>query len=329
MAAMAMQRRHLVAGVTAALATPALLARGAAAQGAPPSPAPQPAPPAPRFHKMTVGSLPVAVVQDGQNRRADATRDFVPGVPPEAVSAALAAAGAPGPGLDNPYNQTVVQTRAGLVLLDTGFGQGAPAGTGHMPAAMRAAGFDSAAVAVVVISHFHGDHVGGLLAPNGTPAFPNAAIKVPEAEWTFWNDAGEESRASEARRPAFANARRRFAPYAEKVERFRPGAEVAPGITAIDTRGHSPGHVSFLVGDGNAQCLVMGDVVTTPALFMANPEWYPIFDMDPPQAVETRKRLLDRAAADRMPVVGYHFPFPATGRVEKAGTGYRLVPSNA
>jgi glyoxylase-like metal-dependent hydrolase (beta-lactamase superfamily II) len=97
----------------------------------------------------------------------------------------------------------------------------------------------------------------------------------------------------------------------------------------VFTPGHSPGHVSFLVTDGGAQCLVIGDAVTTPALFMANPEWYPIFDMDPAQAVETRKRVLDRVAAERMPVIGYHFPFPATGRVETAGTGYRLVPSNA
>ncbi len=310
-------RRDILLGAATLAAVPGALA----AQEAAPS--------APRFHRMTVGSLPVAVVQDGVARLPDVTRSFVPGVPAEAVSAALAAAGTPGPGLDNPYNQTIVQTCAGLVLLDTGFGQGGPPGTGQRPAAMRAAGFDPAAVTMVVISHFHGDHVGGLLAPDGTPAFPNAAIKVPEAEWAFWNDAGEESRASEARRPGFANARRRFAPYAEKVERFRPGAEVAPGITAVDTRGHSPGHVSFLIADGTAQCLVIGDAVIAPALFMANPEWYPMFDMDPTQAVEMRKRLLERAAAERMPVVGYHFPFPATGRVERAGTGYRLVPSGA
>ena len=233
-------RRDILLGAATLAAVPGALA----AQEAAPS--------APRFHRMTVGSLPVAVVQDGVARLPDVTRSFVPGVPAEAVSAALAAAGTPGPGLDNPYNQTIVQTRAGLVLLDAGFGQGGPPGTGQRPAAMRAAGFDPAAVTMVVISHFHGDHVGGLLAPDGTPAFPNAAIKVPEAEWAFWNDAGEESRASEARRPGFANARRRFAPYAEKVERFRPGAEVAPGITAVDTRGHSPGHVSFLIADGTA-----------------------------------------------------------------------------
>lgn len=314
-------RRDILLGAAALATVPGALTAQQPAQGT--------APGAPRFHRMTVGSLSVAIVQDGATAFPDATRGFVPGVPADAVSAALTAAGTPGPGFENPYNQTVVQTRSGLVLLDTGFGQGGPAGTGQRPAAMRAAGFDPAAVSVVVVSHFHGDHVGGLIAPDGTPAFPNASIKVPEAEWTFWNDAGEEARATEARKPGFANARRRLAPYADKVERFRPGAEVAPGITAVDTRGHSPGHVSFLIADGTAQCLVIGDAVTTPALFLANPEWYPTFDMDPPQAVETRKRLLERAAAERMPVVGYHFPFPATGRVERAGTGYRMVPSNA
>jgi glyoxylase-like metal-dependent hydrolase (beta-lactamase superfamily II) len=308
-----MHRRDLFLGAAAAAALPAL----AGAQ------------PAARFHRMMLGGTRVTIVQDGLTTRPDATQGFVPGIGAEAIAQALAAAGTPGPSLANPFNQTCVETRAGLVLLDTGFGQGAPAGTGQLPDAMRAAGLDPAAVAIVAISHFHGDHIGGLLAPDGSPAWPNARILVPEAEWAFWMDAGEESRAPEARKPAFANARRRFAPYAAKVERFRPGAEIVPGITATDTSGHAPGHVSFVIADGSAQLLVIGDAITTPALFMANPEWYPIFDMDPPKAVATRKRILDQAATDRVPVVGYHFPFPATGRVERAGSGYRLVPGGA
>ncbi len=102
---------------------------------------------------------------------------------------------------------------------------------------------------------------------------------------------------------------------------------MAPGITAVASNGHSPGHTSFLVADGSAQLLVIGDAVTTPALFMANPEWYPVFDMDPAKAIATRRAMLDRAATDRIQVVGYHFPFPATGRVERAALGYRLVPA--
>jgi glyoxylase-like metal-dependent hydrolase (beta-lactamase superfamily II) len=150
-----------------------------------------------------------------------------------------------------------------------------------------------------------------------------------EREWVFWNDAGEESRATEARRPGFANVRRRFAPYQARITRFAAEAEVAPGIRAVATNGHSPGHTSFLIADGSAQTLVIGDAITTPAFFMVNPDWFPMFDMDPTMAVETRKRLLDRAATDRIQVVGYHFDMPATGRVERAGTGYRLVPAAA
>ncbi len=307
-----MHRRDLLIGAAAATALPGL----ASAQTAPAA--------TPQFHRLQVGALPVTIVHDGAVSR-DVARNFVPNVTEAQIAAALSAAGVQGTTIQNPYHQTVVQTRAGIVLLDVGFGQGAPAGLAQRAAAMRAAGIDPAAVAIVAISHFHGDHIGGLIGTDGAPAFPNAAIKVPEREWAFWTDAGEESRASEMRRPGFAMARQRFAPYAQRIERFAPGAEVAPGITAIGTPGHSPGHVSFLIADGNQQCLVIGDAITTPGLFMANPEWYPIFDMDPTLAVTTRKALLERAATERMPVIGYHFDFPATGRVERAGTGYRLV----
>ncbi|WP_426954382.1 MBL fold metallo-hydrolase [Muricoccus radiodurans] len=309
-------RRDILLGAAAAAALPKLApAQGTAAPGL-------------GFHKVQLGNTAITVVNDGVVELPNVTQGLVTNAAPDAVSAALAAAGTPGPGMRNTFNQTVVSTRDGLVLIDVGFGpQGGPPGTGRMLDHIRAAGLDPANIRTVVFTHFHGDHIGGLLDAQGNAAFPNAAIKVPEGEWAFWLDEGEASRAPEARRPAFANARRRFAPYAARVERFRPGAEVAPGVTSIPTFGHSPGHASFLVSEGREQLLVIGDAVNTPALFMANPEWVPVFDMDPATAVATRRALLDRAAAERMPVVGYHFPMPATGRVERAGTGYRLVPS--
>jgi glyoxylase-like metal-dependent hydrolase (beta-lactamase superfamily II) len=316
-----MHRRDLLTGASAAAlvatAGPTAVSAQTAAQ-----------PPAPRFHAMQVGTLPVVVVSDGAVPR-DMTQNVVPNATAEQITAALTAGGMPAPTIPNPFHQTVVRTRAGVVLFDTGFGQGAPAGLGQRPAAMRAAGIDPAGVAIVVFTHFHGDHIGGLIAPDGSPAFPNAAIKVPAQEWAFWTDEGAASRAPEAQRPGFEQVRRRFAPYEARVERFSAGAEVAPGVTAVPTPGHTPGHTSFLIADGGAQCLVIGDAVLTPALFMANPEWTPAFDMDRTRAVETRKALLDRAAAERLTVIGYHFPFPATGRVERAGTGYRLVPGGA
>ncbi|WP_376088920.1 MBL fold metallo-hydrolase [Roseomonas sp. CCTCC AB2023176] len=316
-----MERRSILA---AGLAAPALLGTARAQTAAPAA-----EPTAPAFHRFQVGATPVFVLREGNVARPDIRQGSVVNASPEQVQAALNAAGITDYAVPNPFTPTAVQTRDGLVLIDAGFGQGAPNGAGSLFASMRAAGLDPASVRTVVFTHFHGDHVGGLLAADGSPAFPNATIKVPEGEWAFWNSDDEMNRGPAARRPAFENARRRFAPYAAKVERFRAGAEVAPGVTSVATFGHSPGHCSFLVSDGNQQALVIGDAVNNPALFMANSEWYPGFDMDPPTAVATRKALLDRAATERMPVIGYHFPMPATGRVERSGTGYRLVPVNA
>ncbi|HWT07523.1 MAG TPA: MBL fold metallo-hydrolase [Roseomonas sp.] len=316
-------RRAAMGAAAMMLATPAVLrAPGAAAQGASPPVV------GPAFHRFRVGDLVVTVVTDGSNVRPDATRGLVANASPEQVSSALGAAGINGTAMRNPYNVTFVETPRGLVAIDVGTG-GVGADTGALHANMRAAGLDPARVVLIVHTHFHGDHIGGLTTNDGNAVFPQAAIAVPEREWTFWTDAGEESRASDARRPAFANVRRRFAPYLQRVTRFAPDAEVVPGIRAVASPGHSPGHTSFLIADGNQQALVIGDAITTPAFFMTNPEWYPVFDMDPTMAVDTRKRLLDRAATERMPVIGYHFDMPATGRVERAGTGYRLVPAGA
>ena len=315
--------RRTALGATLSLGLPALLpGRPAFAQAAP-------AQEGPPFHRFRVGALTVTVVTDGSNVREDATRGLVVNATPEQAAAALRAAGHQGGAMRNPFNVTFVETPRGLVALDVGTGGFPNSDTGTLLANMRAAGLDPARVVLIAHTHFHGDHIGGLTRGDGTAVFAQAEVAVPEREWTFWTDAGEESRAAEARRPAFANVRRRFAPYQAKLARFAPNADVAPGIRSVPTPGHSPGHTSFIVHDGSAQALIIGDAVTTPAFFMANPEWYPGFDMDPPTAVDTRKRLLDRAATERMPVVGYHFPMPATGRVERAGTGYRLVPSNS
>jgi glyoxylase-like metal-dependent hydrolase (beta-lactamase superfamily II) len=307
-----LDRRSLIAAGTAAALAPRLAAAQSPGQAA-------------GFHRVAVGGLEAFIVTDGFAVRPDATQGSVVNASPEQVAEAFRTAGVQPTNLPNPFNITVVRTRQGLVALDAGTGGVPNTQTGQLLANMRAAGLDPAQVVLVAHTHFHGDHIGGLIDAQGQPVFPNARIAVPEREWAFWTDAGEESRAAENRRPNFANVRRRFAPYQERVTRFAPDAEVAPGIRAVASNGHSPGHSSFLVADGPAQLLVIGDAITTPALFMANPEWFPGFDMDPPMAVETRKRLLDRAAADRIPVVGYHFPMPATGRVERAGNGYRLV----
>lgn len=282
-------------------------------------------PTVPVFHRFSIGSRPVTVLHDGAVWQADVTKGFVRNAAAADILATLRASDIPGPGMHIPYNPTLVETSAGPVLIDTGFGpDGMATGTGQMAAAMKAAGIEMTDVRTVLLSHFHAGHIGGLVGPEG-PLFPNAEIKVPLAEWAYWTDPSNAARAPKDRQAAFANVRRQLGPYASRVEQFVPGSAVVPGISAIGTSGHTPGHTSFLVMDGADQAVILGDVVPTPALFLPHPEWAQATDMDPTMAVATRMALLDRMASDGIQVVGYHFPMPGVGRIEKSGAGYRLA----
>ena len=149
---------------------------------------------------------------------------------------------------------------------------------------------------------------------------------MPEPEWTYWMDDAEMTKAPDRIKVYFRNARRIFTDIAKEVRRFKPGAEVAPGITSIPAFGHTPGHCAFAIASGRQSMLAMSDAVRNPYLFARHPEWQPLFDMDGPLAVKTRKQMLDRVAADRMLVEAYHFPFPAFGHIARSGKSYELVP---
>ena len=191
---------------------------------------------------------------------------------------------------------------------------------------LAAAGIDPKAVDSIVISHFHADHINGIRLKDDSLAFPNAEVQVPAPEWAFWMDDGKMSTAPEGLKGNFANVRRVFGSIAKDVKQFEPGKEVAPGITSIAAHGHTPGHCAFAISSGNQSMMTTVDATNNAYLFVRNPEWQPAFDMDGNMAVDTRKRLLDRAAADKMLVAGYHWPFPAAGYITKEGSGYRLNP---
>jgi glyoxylase-like metal-dependent hydrolase (beta-lactamase superfamily II) len=243
------------------------------------------------------------------------------------VEASLAAAFLPPGILQINFTALLVNTRRRLVLIDTGTAGQIVDSAGTLLNNLAAAGIRPGAIDTILISHLHPDHINGIKDKDGRKVFPNAEIAVPDAEWAYWMNEANMTGASATVRRYFLNARRIFRDLTGEVKRFTPGSELAPGISAIAAPGHTPGHVAFSVSSGNQTMLVLADTARNPELFVRHPDWQPTFDMDGPLAVASRKRLLDQAAADKMLVHGYHFPFPAIGHIAKAGTGVDLVPA--
>jgi glyoxylase-like metal-dependent hydrolase (beta-lactamase superfamily II) len=279
---------------------------------------------APSAFRYTVGSFDMIAVYDGISRAALAPT-FVPDVPIEQVRQAFAEAMRPTDTIENPFTPTLINTGNRLVLIDTGNGpQQAGATVGRLVENMTRAGLSPEHVDLVIISHFHPDHISGLRTAEGQPVFANAEVAVPEREMAFWFDEAQENRVAAFRKSNCALARRIFAP-GLRVRTYKEGDEVSHGIVAVPAFGHSPGQMAFRVQSGAEGLLLLSDAVHLPFLFAKNPEWSFGFDMDQQLARETRRKLLDQAAADRIPVAGFHWGFPNVGHVRQVGKGFELI----
>ena len=285
-------------------------------------------------HRYKIGDIEVTVLTDGF-RNVPVDGKYLSNASAEELAAQLKAEGRPTDFMKNTFSPIVLKTGGQTVLFDTGNGEAqvAPSKSerGLLNQNLAAAGIDRNSINVVVISHFHADHVNGLLAAdNKSPAFPNAEIKVPANEWKFWMDDGEMSRASPGRMTElFANNRRVFDALGRKVTVYDWDKEVVPGVTAVGTPGHSIGHTSYVVSSAGKTVYVQSDVCNNAFVFAPRPDWQGFFDQDPAQAAATRRRVYDMLVAEKLPVQAYHFPFPALRAVEKAGSGYRTVPVSA
>jgi glyoxylase-like metal-dependent hydrolase (beta-lactamase superfamily II) len=318
-------RRAVVAGATAAAALSPVMSLLSARAAAPLS-----GKQAPGFYRYKVGSHEITVVTDGSSTF-PLSDTFVTNTKKDEVNAALAAAHLQKDQMTIPYSPVVVNTGAKLVAIDTGTGEAnferSKGTAGQYHGNLRASGIDRNAVDIVLISHFHADHINGLLTPDNKPAFANAEILVPADEWKYFMDDGEMNRqTTERMKGVFGNARRVFDALGRKVTPYEAGKEVAPGITPVATNGHTPGHMSHLVASGASKVYVQADVTNTPMLFARNPGWHVFFDQDPNMAEATRRKVYDMLVAEKMLVQGFHYPFPALAYVEKSVSGYREIP---
>lgn len=323
---MELTRRHLLAGAAGIAAAPLLPSISANAA------APMADKQAPSFYRYKVGDAQVTVVSDGVNTF-PLTDAFVPNAKKDDVSAALERAYMPKDKISIQFGPLVINSGGKLIVLDTGNGPGAFASSkgavGQFATNMAAAGVDPKAVDIVVISHFHGDHINGLLNADNVLAFPNAEVLVPATEWKYFMDDGEMSKqTSERMKGVFANARRVFdAGLKKKATPYEWGKEVAPGLLAVETIGHTPGHTSYVLSSGAGKVFIQSDVTNIPYLFAANPGWHAFFDQDADLAEKSRRRVYDMMVADKLMVQGFHYPFPGLGNVEKDGGGYRVMPA--
>jgi glyoxylase-like metal-dependent hydrolase (beta-lactamase superfamily II) len=284
--------------------------------------------PAAGIHRYKIGNYELTAAYDGVwNRPID--DKFVRNAYFSDVQKAMAEASLPIHVLPTPFTPLAINTGKKLILIDTGSGGQIAPTAGSLVAHLAAGGIEAKAVDIILISNFHPDHINGIKTKDDELIFPNAEILVPAPEWAFWMDDREMSRAKDPVKSWFLNARRIFEDIAKDVRRFSPGKEVAPGIISVPAYGHTPGHTAYIVADGGQSLFVLCDTTNHPALFARHPEWQAIIDQDGPRAVETRRRILDRASADKMLVQGYHFPFPACGHIAKQGTGYEFVPAAA
>lgn len=306
----------------------ALLAAGlAACSGQQPETTQQAAPPAPppsqTVRQFTIGAMTGIALRDAELEFPNDNKVFGVGLTSAEVGEVLAAAGLPQDKLTLSLQPLVVKVAGRVVLFDTGAGQNFGEGGGKLPAAMAEAGVKPEDVTDVVISHLHGDHVGGLVSDDGFAVFPNATVRISEPEWNTLKGLNERTAANYG----IQNYLDLMNVLNANVQTFKPGGDVMPGmVKAVEVKGHTPGHSAFRIGTGSNALLYIGDAMHHHVVSVQKPDWHISFDSDARTGAASRAALLEELASSGQRIYAVHFPFPGLGRIQKGEDGYRWVP---
>jgi glyoxylase-like metal-dependent hydrolase (beta-lactamase superfamily II) len=274
-------------------------------------------------HSFTQGEVEVTVLSDGTLTLPKAV--LAPAAPPEELYAALMAFyGSVPETITAATNVTLLKSGSDLILVDNGSGKGFQDTAGKLMENLAANGIDPTSITKMLITHAHPDHVFGTLLDDGTPAFPNAAFLIGQTEYDFWMDPDLITRMPAEMHGFVLGAQKQLGAMQDRLTLLQDGEDVAPGVSVLATPGHTPGHMSVMV-EGDGGLLLTGDVMNSQAISLPHPDWAFGFDADGAMAATTRRAVLERVAADGMRLLAYHFVYPGTGRVEKAGDGYSFI----
>ena len=315
-----LSRRHALAGGAAA---------GLAAVTGGWSPALGKAPmtnaPAPAFYRFKLGDFELTAVSDGPLHMGPPQGNAFTDTSKEDFARVLAENFLPADNVSLEQNALVVNTGNQLVLIDTGLGAFKMMGndSGRLITNLKAAGINAGDVDAVLLTHAHGDHCFGLLAADGSRAFPNAQVYITQADYDFWTD---EAKVSHPQLGEFVAAtRKHLLPVRDRMTFIKDGQEVVTGIQAISAPGHTVGHVAFIITSQGQSICNIGDLAHHPVLVMERPLMEFAYDTDPKQAAQSRVRVLDMLASQKIPLLAYHFPWPGIGHAAKQGDGFRYV----
>jgi glyoxylase-like metal-dependent hydrolase (beta-lactamase superfamily II) len=315
---MSLSRRRLLAGASASAAA-GLIGAGSQASAK----APMLNTPAPAYYRFKLGTIEATVVSDGPLSIGDPKNTFR-GPTADEISKMMTDEFLPTNNVVLDQNVLVINTGDKLALFETGMSSvKRNDDMGRLVQNLKQAGIDPKDIDAVIPTHAHIDHVGGIMAADGSRNFPNAQIYLTQADFDFWTD---DKRLGTPGEGSGLTAKKNLLPNRDRIVFYKDGQDVMPGVQAMHTPGHTVGHTSFVVNSGGKSLLVVGDLMHH-VILVGKPRMEVAFDTDPKQGVETRIKVMDMLAAQRMPALVYHMPWPGIGNFAKQGDGFRFVAS--